>query len=89
MIDLDDCYTRHALGFETVEEMYKWMACTELMNEIDDFPLLFLNALDDPCVVLESHDIPKTYVGKCPSGFCLYRHSIRGGEREASQPILT
>ncbi len=63
MLELDDCYTRHVLGFETVEEMYKWMSCTELMNKIDDFPLLFLNALDDPCVAEVAHAIPRNYAG--------------------------
>ena len=65
MLELDECYTRRVLGFETVKEMYAWMSCVELMNEIDDFPLLFLNALDDPCVLEETHVFPKDYAGMC------------------------
>lgn len=63
MVELDEAYTRRVLGFKNVEDMYQWVSCTELLNQIDDLPLLFVNSLDDPCVVEESHIIAKEYAG--------------------------
>ena len=52
------------LGFGSVGELYKWVSCVELLNRIDDLPLLLLNSLDDPCVVEESYEHPRLHAGK-------------------------
>lgn len=63
MLEMDEAYTCRVLGFESVEEMYHWISCEELLNKIDDLPTLMVNALDDPCVVGECHVIPKAFAG--------------------------
>ena len=65
LVDLDEAYTRRVLGFSSVEEMYRWVSCVDLMNRIDDLPLLTVNALDDPCVLVRSHEYPKQHARKC------------------------
>ncbi len=62
--ELDEAYTRRVLGFNSVEEMYQWVSCERLLYQIDDLPMLLVNAADDPCIVEESHCIPKKFVGK-------------------------
>lgn len=59
IVDLDEAYTRRVLGFSSLAEMYRWVSCVDLMDKIDDIPLLMVNALDDPCILVRSHEYPK------------------------------
>jgi predicted alpha/beta-fold hydrolase len=63
VVELDEAYTRRVLGFESVGDMYRWICCEDLLNQIDDLPTLIVNALDDPCVLEESHAIPRAFAG--------------------------
>lgn len=65
MLEVDEAYTCRVLGFKSVEEMYRWISCEELLNQIDDLPTLLVNSLDDPCVVERCHVIPKAFAGTC------------------------
>lgn len=67
MIVFDEIYTRRALGFSSVDEMYKWVSCVKLLHEIKDLPILITNALDDPLILRKCHEIPEKYTGKCAS----------------------
>ena len=86
MVEMDEAYTRRVLGFESVEEMYRWISCEELLNQIDDLPTLLVNSLDDPCIVDESHVIPKTFAGVyihvCT---CVY---VKGWSRRKGRGLL-
>lgn len=64
MKEMDEAYTRRVLGFQSVDEMYRWVSCVELMENID-IPLLLVNSLDDPCIIEEAHEIAKNYAGVC------------------------
>ena len=68
MMEMDEAYSCRVLGFASVEEMYQWVSCVDLLNQIDDLPTLIVNSLDDPCVVLECHAIPKAFAGMCIHG---------------------
>lgn len=72
MVELDEAYTRRVLGFSSVKEMYQWISCEKLLSEINDLPVLLVNALDDPCIVEESHSIPKKFAGELLSSFTCY-----------------
>ena len=61
--ELDECYTRRVMGFESVREMWQWVSCVDLMQRVTDFPLLMVNASDDPVVPPEVHSIPIQYTG--------------------------
>lgn len=61
--EVDEYYTRRVMGFETVYELWHWMSCVTLMKQIKDFPLLMINAHDDPVVPSELHAIPIQYTG--------------------------
>ncbi|CAI8017455.1 Abhydrolase domain-containing protein 2, partial [Geodia barretti] len=61
--ELDEYYTRRVLGFESVRDLWQWMSCVELMETVTDFPLLLVNACDDPIVPEEVHSIPIHYTG--------------------------
>ena len=61
--ELDEYYTRRVLGFESVSDLWQWMSCVELMETVTDFPLLLVNACDDPVVPEEVHSIPIHYTG--------------------------
>ena len=63
MIDFDESYSRRVLGFNSVEDMYKWVSCVKLMYQIKELPMLITNALDDPLIVRECHEIPEKYTG--------------------------
>ena len=62
--EVDEYYTRRILGFDSVQEMWKWMSCVDLMYKVTDFPLLLVNSHDDPVVPSELHSIPIRYTGK-------------------------
>lgn len=47
---LDTNFTRPFLGFKTVEDLYRWACCIYVMDQIKDFPLLLVNAGDDPLI---------------------------------------
>ena len=64
MKDFDEYYSRRALGFNSIDEMYNWVSCVKLLHQIKDLPMLITNAIDDPLVVKECHEIPKKYIGK-------------------------
>jgi abhydrolase domain-containing protein 2 len=64
--ELDEYYTRRVLGFQSVPEMWQWMACVDLMRTVTDFPLLLVNARDDPIVPQEVHSIPLQYTDLNP-----------------------
>lgn len=61
--EFDEYYTRRVMGFESVGDMWQWMSCVDLMYRITDFPLLLVNAHDDPLVPAELHSIPIQYTG--------------------------
>ena len=61
--ELDEAYTRRVLGFLSAEEWYRWVSCIDLLNQIDDLPVLLVNSADDPCVLKETHKIAKDFVG--------------------------
>lgn len=61
--ELDEYYTRRVLGFESVQDMWQWMSCVDLMKKVNDFPLLLVNSLDDPVVPPEIHSVPIQYTG--------------------------
>ena len=63
IIELDEAYTSRVLGFGSIEDMYRWVSCVGLLNEIDDLPMLLVNASDDPCIVEESYVFPREYAG--------------------------
>ena len=52
------------MGFESVREMWRWMSCEDLMRSVTDFPLLLVNACDDPVVAEEVHSIPLHYTSQ-------------------------
>ena len=62
--ELDEYYTRRVMGFDSVREMWRWMSCEDLMRSVTDFPLLLVNACDDPVVPEEVHSIPLHYTGQ-------------------------
>ena len=64
MLVFDETYTRRALGFNSVDDMYKWVSCVKLLHEIKDLPILITNALDDPLIIRKCHEIPEKYTGK-------------------------
>ena len=64
MADFDETYTRRALGFNSVEDLYRWVSCVKLLHEIKELPILITNALDDPLVLKQCHEIPEKYTGK-------------------------
>ena len=47
---LDTNFTRPLLGFKTVEDLYHWACCVYVMDQIRDFPMLLVNAKDDPLI---------------------------------------
>jgi predicted alpha/beta-fold hydrolase len=69
------------LGFTSVEELYEWSGCSNLIgnvsasilaagsllircllrSQIKDFPILILNAKDDPLIDSTLLDIPLSY----------------------------
>ena len=51
------------MGFETVKDLWSWVSCVDLMHKVTDFPLLLVNADDDPVVPKEMHSIPMQYTG--------------------------
>lgn len=63
MMDFDESYSRRVLGFNSVDDMYKWVSCVRLMYQIKELPMLITNALDDPLIVRECHEIPEKYTG--------------------------
>lgn len=50
LIDIDEHYTRHVHGYETLEDFYRDMSCINSLPKLRDFPMLFLNSADDPLV---------------------------------------
>ena len=64
MIDFDESYSRRVLGFSSVDDMYKWVSCVKLMYQIKELPILITNALDDPLVMRNCHEIPEKYTGR-------------------------
>jgi predicted alpha/beta-fold hydrolase len=52
---------RRVLGFTSVEELYEWSGCSNLIGNIKDFPILILNAKDDPLIDSTLLDIPLSY----------------------------
>ena len=63
--ELDEYYTRRVMGFASVTEMWGWMSCVDLMKSVVDFPLLLVNAGDDPVVPEEVHSIAMQYTSQC------------------------
>ena len=61
--ELDEYYTRRVLGFQSVRELWQWMSCEGLMKTVRDFPVLLVNACDDPIVPEEVHSIAIQYTG--------------------------
>ena len=64
MKDFDEHFTSRVMGFESAMDMYRWTSCSELMYQIRDLPMLFVNTKDDPLVPEHLHSIPKKYTGK-------------------------
>lgn len=64
MMDFDEAYSRRVLGFNSVEEMYKWVSCVRLLHKIKELPILITNALDDPLIIRKCHEIPEKYTSK-------------------------
>ena len=64
MTELDDAFQRRILGFDSSEDMYRWLSCVKLLDEINDLPILLVNSLDDPCVMKKSHSFPQNHAGK-------------------------
>ncbi|KAI6651469.1 hypothetical protein LOD99_5077 [Oopsacas minuta] len=50
IVMLDTHFTRPLLGFNTIEDMYRWACCIYVMDQIKDLPVLLVNAKDDPMV---------------------------------------
>ena len=63
MSEMDDAFQRRILGFDSLEDMYRWLSCVKLLDEINDLPILLVNSLDDPCVMKESHSFPQSHAG--------------------------
>lgn len=63
MRELDEAYTRRVLGFATVQDMYRWISCEELLNRIEELPMLIVNSMDDPLILEQSHAIPRAFAG--------------------------
>lgn len=68
MMDFDESYSRRVLGFSSVDDMYKWVSCVKLMYQIKELPILITNALDDPLIMRNCHEIPEKYTGKERTG---------------------
>lgn len=62
--EVDEAFTRRVLGFSSVAEMYRWVSCVDLLNQIDDLPMLLVNSLDDPCILQDSYSIAKNFAGE-------------------------
>ncbi len=65
MAEVDEAYTIRVLGFPTVRDMYQWISCVSLMDQISELPLLTVNAWDDPCIVVDAYDMPKEHASGC------------------------
>jgi len=61
--DIDDEYTKKVHGFKDLNEYYRSMSSSRVMDQIE-IPMCFLNALDDPIVPIELQEIPKEVVKK-------------------------
>ncbi len=51
------------MGFDSYEDLLRFVACNEHFYKIPDLPILFLNAFDDPVVPKEIFELPIKYTG--------------------------
>lgn len=52
--DIDHAYTMRVHGFGSLAEFYRDMSCINHIQSVRDFPILFVNAVDDPLIPIDA-----------------------------------
>ena len=63
MLEFDEFYTCHVLGFSSVDDLYRRMSCAKQLFQIKKLLMLIVNAEDDPLIAKKCHEIPEKYTG--------------------------